>query len=895
VNCDDFDSLLTLAADGSLDASGWATLREHEGCCAACGEVSRARLQLEAGDKVSRYRLLEPLAEGGMGVVWLAEDADLGRTVALKLLRPDRPGLSSRALVKEARAMARLSHPNVVTVHEVGTERGQVFLAMERIDGISLEEWLGTPRRWREVVRVFLQAGEGLSAIHAAGLVHRDFKPSNVLVSSSGVVKVADLGLVTRPGESGKGPLPPGGSSQTGWSVDSGQVAGTPGYMAPEQLAGRAVLASDQFAFCVSLAEAFERTGARAPGWVKRVLARGVDPEAARRFPGMDSLLARLRRGLVGRPLGLAAAAAVGLLSTSAAWWMARPSPCLGFEKHLESRWDAPRRAEVEAAFVAADPRRGRELFKAAARELDRYAGRWVEAQRAACVASRVTGEQSEEMLDRRTGCLQDRLRLLGAVTSTLAGPLTQQEAQRAVYIAGALTPLESCADVSGVLSQLLPVPPQKRAHAEALRDELARIDTQRLFGRYAAVMAAAPELEKRALALDVPALVARAIHRTGDAQMGLDRFEEASRTYRRALVPVVKARDAETEALIYSNLVQVLGEKLTQHAQAELVSDLAHGALERAGVSDRVRITVKMRLGLAANSRGNHQEALAVLQGLLPRIVELDGADSMGAAVLQANLGVVLRALGRDAEAAPLLEKAAAIYEARLGSETEERAGTLNSLANAYKEMARYDDAEAGYGEALRIRESLHGEHHSLVGTVINNLGTLAQARGRQAEAVAYYRRAVEIYEKSFGPRHANLAMSLSNLGGALSEAGDAAQALPLLVRAVEIYDQSGGARVGHHAEAIVYLGEVLGQLGRLPEAERELRRSVALLESKLDVRTRLLVPSLCALAELSLRRGGRGEARALLARAREIAVQNPLEPYLLTKLNALVERARG
>ena len=215
----------------------------------AAAEVSE---ELARGDLVGRYTVLARLGAGGMGVVHAAYDPELDRKVALKVLRRGAlgTGMSSGPrnkqrdrLMREAQAMAKLSHPNVITVHDVGTFEGQVFLAMEFIDGQTLGEWFKQANRtWKEVLAIFIAAGQGLAAAHAVGLVHRDFKPDNVLIGNDGRVLVTDFGLA-RPaaGKTGSfsavGEIP---SQQvlTASLTQTGALVGTPAYMAPEQLAG---------------------------------------------------------------------------------------------------------------------------------------------------------------------------------------------------------------------------------------------------------------------------------------------------------------------------------------------------------------------------------------------------------------------------------------------------------------------------------------------------------------------------------------------------------------------------------------------------------------------------------------------------------------------------------
>ncbi len=282
----------------------------------------------ELGETLGRYRIERTLGEGGMGVVHAAFDPDLERRVALKVLRTAEGDEARHRLLREARARARLTHPNVVTVHEVGSAHGRDYVAMELVDGETLDEWLRVqPRSAREIVAAFVAAGRGLAAAHAAGLVHRDFKPRNVLRRRDGRICVTDFGLARgvdatgletsmRLKSSAPGSTP---SSLSGITV-TGSVLGTPAYMAPEQWSGGTVgPAADQFAFCVALWEAL--TGARPfggatmealkeaigrgpaaldaselPRRLRPALRRGLDPEPSKRWPSMDALLAAIVR-----------------------------------------------------------------------------------------------------------------------------------------------------------------------------------------------------------------------------------------------------------------------------------------------------------------------------------------------------------------------------------------------------------------------------------------------------------------------------------------------------------------------------------------------------------------------------------------------------------------------
>lgn len=239
-------------------------------------------IALASGDRLGRFVVRSQLGQGGMGVVYAGDDPELARPVAIKIVRSDvdQPGYRDR-LLREAQVMARLEHPNIVRVYEVGTDAGRLFVAMEFVDGETLKHWLATPRTWPQVRAMFVQIGEGLEAVHRNGLVHRDFKPDNVLVDRDGRARVADFGLAR---------LDDNSAPQL---TKTNAVMGTPGYMAPEQQWGSDVDArADQYSFCVALREATR--GLAVPPGVKAAIARGLSYDAAERFASMTELLAAL-------------------------------------------------------------------------------------------------------------------------------------------------------------------------------------------------------------------------------------------------------------------------------------------------------------------------------------------------------------------------------------------------------------------------------------------------------------------------------------------------------------------------------------------------------------------------------------------------------------------------
>src|SRR6185295_16502641 len=403
-----------------------------------------AKRTLEKGTALGRYVILERLGAGGMSEVYAAYDPQLDRRVALKLLRPDvvaaMAGDEGRARVlREAQALARLSHRNVVAVHDVGTEDGEIFIAMEYVEGVTARRWLHEQERsWKEILSVFDQAARGLAAAHDAGLVHRDVKPDNILVTSAGRVVVLDFGLargagVPDPGvrapatQAGRPPPTPVPSQSLDTPLTRvGDLMGTPRYMSPEQLSAGAIDGrSDQFSFCISLYEALygerpfpgehvpELLGqierfkmpqrgplSKVPAWVDDLLGKGLSVDPGKRFESMHALAREMERDpaaarrRAGWALAVVLALAASMAGTTAALRI-RDARCRGGEQRLDGTWDERRRDAVRQAFTATGDPIAATAFTSAAEALDQYRARWGQMWNDACEAATVRGEQS--------------------------------------------------------------------------------------------------------------------------------------------------------------------------------------------------------------------------------------------------------------------------------------------------------------------------------------------------------------------------------------------------------------------------------------------------------------------------------------------------------------------
>lgn len=396
---------------------------------------------------VGNYRVESLLGEGAMGTVFVGVDETLGRRVAIKQIKGTDDEARRARMLREAQALAKLSHPNVVPVYEAGEHDGRLYFAMELVDGVDLGEWVRTEQPgWRDVVAAYLQAADGLAAAHEAGLVHRDFKPSNVVIGSEGRVRVLDFGVAAVGAPDSPDHVAewietadkiPGAAIQDAIPLTAtGGVVGTPVYMAPEQFAGDTVDGrADQFSFCVSLYEALY--GQR-PFSDRSILARidggvGVPTVPPRRTPVPRYLWSALRQGLSQRPedrfesmralrtacdpgrvlrrrvLVSGGVGAMGLVGV-AAWFGSAPEPCQIDSEALGDSWTPARRDEILRAFEATGLPYSELSYRIVERGLDDWSVAWLEAKKDACHAARVTGVDSVERMDARMVCL-DRLR----------------------------------------------------------------------------------------------------------------------------------------------------------------------------------------------------------------------------------------------------------------------------------------------------------------------------------------------------------------------------------------------------------------------------------------------------------------------------------------------------
>lgn len=854
-----------------------------------------------------RYAILGELGRGGMGVVLDAHDPTLDRRVALKLLGPELDAKQARRLLREAQALARLSHPNVVAVYEVGTIDGQGFIAMELVEGQTLREWHRSPRPWRDALDAYLQAGRGLAAAHAEGLVHRDFKPSNCLIDATGRVRVADFGLAgdveqLRVDEAEQSaptavPAPSAGPRRSSGVFEEritrpGSVVGTRAYMSPEQRLGAAWDArGDQYCFCTSLCEALwgeailsastaltldpgivlsRPLRPRPPRSLRRALARGLAPDPALRWPSMPELLHALERCLArGRRKRVVALVGANVAIAAALWGTltARDPPCHTAAERLEQVWSAERAEAVDAALLATGVAYGPDVRAAVRSRIDRYAEEWATMSAQTCEAGQVRGEAGPTALEQRSRCLEHRRATLDLVVEQLA-QADAEVVEHAVQVVTGLPPLAPCVDARALRLEPLP-PPAFADDVASLRAALASARTRLRAGKYDAGLREAEAALARAstLGYEPTQAEARLVH--GELLEATGRFEDAAMELRQALAIALRTDHPEVAAEASTDLVFVMGVPLAQPEGAVLLGESALALAQRVDPGGPREAEARLGLGQVLAKQGADDEAKQSLERaleLLRRSVDADPLDVIGALD---GLRGVLRRQGRHAEAERLARDAVALVESELGAEHPAIVLRLANLAAVLVDQGHHAEAEQALRRALEVGPRVLAPDHPTLAHVHGNLGAVLLYRGRLDEAHAELALALAIWQRSLSPDHDLVADVLSNLGVAAKGLGQPREAEEhyrgALARYAQVYEP-------HHPKVAMVelnLGKALQSLGRDAEAGEHLERARAAFERYGGPEHPDVGKALDALGLLEHQRGRLAEARAHQQRA--------------------------
>jgi tetratricopeptide (TPR) repeat protein/predicted Ser/Thr protein kinase len=709
---------------------------------------------LGRGALFGRYVIVDVIGEGGMGQVFAAYDASLDRNIALKIVRHAPERVAQVWLVREAKAMARVQHPAIVAVHDIGAVGSRVYIAMELVRGTTLHEWVQREQRtWRRVVEMYVAAGRGLEAAHAAGVVHRDFKPENVLVDGNDRARVTDFGLAELRDEGGKVPA----------------SAGTPRYMAPEQYIGRGADArSDQFSFCVALwqdvygehpfaerdadlrsavtAGKLRPASDRAPRWLADVLRRGlaVDPDA--RFPTMTALLAALERHLARRRLRVVVPVALVLAGAATATTIALAArdtgpSCATTGARAASVWDA-HRAKVEKALGA--PR--------VVAALDGYTRAWSAQRVEACRATHERGEQSGELLDLRMECLDRRLDEVAALVGVLetGEPGVRASAANAV---GSLVPLSACEDVKA-LRDVLPAAPAVRARVVALREAATHVGADMETGRFAHGLAAVGPLVKEADTLGYDPLIGELETMHGVLEWRTDHMDAAETALYRAVARAEAGRDAAASARAWLELVRFTSQERKRLDEALRLGVLAQGAVDRYAGDPAYVSMLAEQLGWIALDQNKLDEAERQLQRAYDlRRAQLPEDDPAVAASIE-HLAMVAAARGQHDKALDLHRRALAGFEHAYGPDHPDTLTEMMDYGAELFEAGKYDEADAMYRDGLARVERTLGDEGIDAAMYQHDIALVDTARGKHDEAIALERRALAIFEHVRGPK---------------------------------------------------------------------------------------------------------------------------------------------
>jgi tetratricopeptide (TPR) repeat protein len=752
-------------------------------------EAVGASKYLSRGTSIGRYVVLDQLGEGGMGVVYRAFDPELDRMVALKLLHvKSATGASigdSSWLLREAQALARLSHPNVVIVHDVGVlPDNQVFIAMELVDGITLRDWLAAAHRtWREVRDVMLAAGTGLAAAHAAKLVHRDFKPENVIVGKDGRVRVMDFGLARhKHGDS----EPPRDSDleieirsplRADLTVVEG-VIGTPAYMAPEIFEGvDADARSDQFSFGVVMFEALAGVrpfakveliptvaspkpelpaSAKVPARIAAVALRAIAVDPAERFETMKDLLAALAVDPTARrrriALAIGALAAIGI-AIGATTLVARSEPqvCKGIDKRLAGVWDATRKHDIRAGYDATKVPFAAKSYAALEPALDLYANDWVTMSVESCEATRVRRDQTEEALSLRQSCLDRRLDELAALTKLLVEP-NRQVVEKAAAIVLELEPLARCADVAALREPGAP-PAELAPKLAEVDKKLAEAKAQVITTRVFPALVVANEAAKLARETAYPPAIAEVEGIRGAVLLATGNDDEAAT----ALIDSTWAAEVSHRDDLVARGAIALAHltALAKPNESRIWLGLGVAGLKRAGIEKRYESERYKAEALLFVEAGNLPAAVAAGERSFAARENFYGRGSpilFGHEIFLA--GILTRAFDY-ARAASHYEHAIELRKQTVGDSHADIALALSNLAVCYHHMGAFDKARETFDRALALREKLFGADSPILMPTLDNYGVFLAQTGDLKGALAMLDRALKLGELAPGRDH--------------------------------------------------------------------------------------------------------------------------------------------
>jgi tetratricopeptide (TPR) repeat protein len=757
--------------------------------------------------------------------------------------------------LREAQAMARIDHPNVIKVHEVGTHGEGVYVAMELATGGTLRDWLKQPRRQREVIAVYVQAGRGLAAAHAAGLIHRDFKPDNVLLTKSGTPRVTDFGLVSeddddvpdtledtpRPAELGVR-----GSALSIALTRTGAMLGTPPYMAPEQFGrGIATARTDQFSFCVALHEAvygvrpfpgttFEEladnitagklatpVSSDVPSWLRKILLRGlaVDPNA--RFPSMDALLDELvpARGRRAWPYAIAVAVLAGGGAAAAVALGRGPAPCSTLaSERAAAVWSASVHETVHRQFVATGRFFAERASRSVSDALDAYAAHWTQLASDACLAARASTSSPPELVLRRQACLDARLDALRGIVGSLSVNLDPELVAHVEDIPRALPALADC-DAAPELP-----PGVQAANIARLEIGLGQASLHAIAGQLAQAFGEATTIAARADDIGWASLQVRAHELIG--RIHLAKLEPAARTEALHAVELAVGHGLDRDAAIALALaVESAGREDSLdavHTLAPLARAAAHRTHDR-----RLEIAAEISISRALNQLNQWSDGLDGCQRSRVAAEQLDDPRLLG--LVDDCMLEALVPLGRYAELASMVRHRIDYLEKSCGDDCPTLAQYLEIQSEVARRQGKLADARVAAERSLAIRTKAFGPTHFEVARALSNLASVAEAEAKPEEAQRLREQALAITDEAQPIQDLTIAELHVGLAMASANHGDRPLAGVHFEKAMELMRK-------HHGESSAELAIVLLNYGQI-KAEDDLDAGLAMLQRGHDI----------------------------------------------------------
>lgn len=808
--------------------------------------------------QIGRYRILSELGAGGMGVVYRALDPKLDREVALKRVKRasrGKPEDTKQRLLREAQAMARLGHPGVVEVYDVGIAAGTVFVAMELVEGMTLARWRASGPDWREILRVYADAGETLAAAHRAGLVHRDFKPHNAMINATGSVKVLDFGLARQLEGSlaGESVVASAADTADGSSVfdaaltTTGTFVGTPAYMAPEQFDGGAVDArADQFAFCVALWEALygarpfaggtlselraslasgpppaPRGHRRVPPTVSQVLTQGLSLRPDARHDSMDSLLVALRdAGTVSRRWlrgGLALVGLAGVGVVIGLWDRASTrGPCDEADAALGDAWDESRRTAIAVAAQSSEDAFATATWRRIEPRLDEYASAWRDAFGEVCRATHVDKTQPAETLDVRMACLaraRTRLRTLVEVLATGKSDALR----RGVLAAVSLPPPDDCRTLA--LDRDGDDPDPK--WLTKARERLAEAEARAAAGDAGAGLGLAREVLAVARRRQHARLQSAALLVEGDIRAQLGEHHAAEASTREAYMLALGADDAERAARAARALVFIVGVSLARHEEGLEWHRHARAQQDRAPRDIRAEASLASNLGALRGEMGDFAASTRHLETARELEESILAPDDLRLAATYFNLSHALSNQGKQEAALRYAQRATEIIESTYGRDHPEYAKAVGQLCMALEQQGRYAEALPLREQAYAIANAAYGAApHPQRASALWGLAKATAGAKDHARALELFEEAKSLQVAIVGEEHPSLGGLFNDIAGSLHAQGREAEALEALQEGLAIEEASLGEDHPDLAVSLSNVGTVARELGRTDEA---------------------------------------------------------------------------